>query len=93
MTNTMTEYEKRGAEIRKSSKQLIFYFMQKNMKCNPNNDGLRQAVIFKMCGFDWGEQKTATSSQQQFWIVALLRELEAEGKIQRDPITKKWKLK
>jgi len=46
-----------------------------------------------MCGFDWGEYEKATSSNQQYWVVALVRELENEGEIERDPSTKHWRLK
>ena len=41
----------------------------------------------------FGNQKNCTESQQVFYLVAILRELEKEGKITRDPITKKWKLR
>lgn len=53
---------------------------------------MTQAQIFRECGMDWGEKKNCTSSNQQYWIVAILRELEEEGKIQRDQFTKKWRL-
>ena len=49
--------------------------------------------LFRMCGFDWGEYEKATSSNQQYWIVALVRELEAEGELERDLKTKHWRLK
>ncbi len=89
----MTEYETRGNEIKDLSKSLVLDFMQKNENCKSDQQGLNLAEIFRMCGFDWGEKKNATSSHQQYWVVALFRELEAKDKVQRDPLTKKWKLK
>ncbi|WP_198263192.1 hypothetical protein [sulfur-oxidizing endosymbiont of Gigantopelta aegis] len=55
--------------------------------------GLKLAQTFRMCGFDWGEYEKATSSNQQYWIVALVRELEAKGELERDSKTKHWQLK
>lgn len=40
-----------------------------------------------------GGQPTATSTQQNFWLVGLLRTLESEGIVERDVTTKKWRLK
>lgn len=42
---------------------------------------------------DWGEKQNDTSTNQQYWIVALLRELAEENKIQRDNTNKKWRLR
>ncbi|TXL19989.1 hypothetical protein BMR06_07375, partial [Methylococcaceae bacterium HT5] len=76
----MTEYEIRGGEIRGLAKTLVLQFMQNNHDYKPGKNGLKLAQIFRMCGFDWGEYEKATSSNQQYWIVALVRELEYEGK-------------
>ena len=89
----MTEYEIRGCEIRGLAKTLVLQFMQKNHDCKPGQNGLKLAQIFRMCGFDWGAYEKATSSNQQYWVVALVRELECEGEIERDPSTKHWRLK
>lgn len=56
-------------------------------------EGMKQAEIFRNCGLDWGSQENATSSNQQYWIVGLLRQLEKENKIVRDESTKKWNIK
>lgn len=88
----MTEYEKRGAEIRMLSKSLILQFMQRHIDCGPDKQGLSFTEIFRMCGFDSGDYENVKSSQQQYWSFALIRELEAEGKVWRD-MNKKWKLK
>ena len=89
----MSEYEVRGNEIRNLAKTLVLQFMQRHPDCRPNESGLKLAEIFRLCGFDWGEYQHATSSNQQYWIVALVRELEKEGKVQRIPDTKHWKLR
>ena len=65
--------------------------MSSKFECCSENLGMRQANIFRSCGFDWGKKKCYISNQQ-YWIVALLRELESEGKIQRNPTTKLWRL-
>ena len=84
---------KEGTELRIAIKQLVYEFMKRNGECSVFSRGMKQADIFRACGLDWGEYLNATSSNQQYWIVALLRELEQEGKIQRDPDTKRWRLK
>ena len=66
--------------------------MRTSPTCAANSKGLKQAEIFRSCGVDWGDYPYAKSSQQQFWVVALFYELEAEKKVQRDPDTKKWRL-
>ncbi len=85
-------FEKQGYHLRQDAKKLVLEFMSSNFECSSKNPGMRQANIFRSCGFDWGEKENATSSNQQYWVVALLRELESEGKIQRDPTTKLWRL-
>jgi len=75
----MSEYEERGREIRKLAKSLVLHYMKSSPECQPGNAGKRLAKIFRECGFDWGEYKNSTSSHQQYWIVALVRELESEG--------------
>lgn len=67
--------------------------MRSTTACSKYSEGLKQAEIFRICGLDWGEQLNATSSNQQYWIVALLRELEQENIIERDKCSKKWRLK
>ena len=88
----MTEYEIRGEEIRGLSKTLIFQYMQSKPECQKGNAGMKLAQIFRDCGFDWGEYKNATSSNQQYWVVALVRELEAEGKVERVTESGPWRL-
>lgn len=88
-----SKFEKTGEEIRRQTRELILAFMKQGEDCQPGAEGIRQAELFRTCGLDWGEQPTATSTQQNFWIVGLLRTLEGEGIVERDTTTKKWKLK
>lgn len=83
---------KTGTELRKQIKELVNNFIEINTRGLDNNSGLTTADIFRKCGLDWGNHENATSSQQQFWIVALLRELESEGKIKRNS-NKLWHIK
>ena len=86
-------YVSKGTELRLAIKELVFDYMKNSPDCAVYADGLKQAEIFRQCGLDWGEYPNATSSNQQYWIVALLRELEYEGKVQRDVDSKKWRIK
>ena len=86
-------YVSKGTELRLAIKELVFDYMKNSPDCAVYADGLKQAEIFRQCGLDWGEYPNATSSNQQYWIVALLRELECEGKAQRDVDSKKWRIK
>lgn len=83
----------RGHELKLKIKDLVYEFMMNSKECQSNGEGLKQAEIFRQCGLDWGEQDNATSSNQQYWVVGLLRQLEKENKIFRDLNTKKWKIK
>ena len=53
---------------------------------------MTQASIFRECGFDWGNYPVATSSNQQYWVVAILRELEKEGKVEQVYKHGPWRL-
>ena len=86
-------YVSKGTELRRAIKELVFDYMSNSSDWGAYADGLKQAEIFRQCGLDWGEYPNATSYNQQYWIVALLRELESEGKVQRDIDSKKWRIK
>ena len=88
-----SNYFLRGVEIRKLAKQLVLDFMNTSPECASGAEGKTQASIFKECGLDWGEYPTATSSSQQYWVVALLRDLEKEGKVERNSKSKLWTLR
>ncbi|MEO5606526.1 MAG: hypothetical protein ABIR13_02920 [Polaromonas sp.] len=89
----MEEFKTRGKQLRADAKTLVYQFMQASDGCQPGREGMRQTFIFKECGFGWGDDyKSATSSQQQFWVVALLRELAVEGKVERVFESGPWRL-
>jgi hypothetical protein len=88
----MNNLKELGIGLKSFAKLIVINFMQTTPACQSGNEGLEQAQIFRECGFDWGEYENATSSNQQYWIVALLRELEAEGKVKRDLSSKRWRL-
>ena len=85
----MNEYQTRGKELRKIAKEIVLDFMNSCHECQKNNLGISLASLFRECGFDWGDYTNATSSNQQYWAVALIRELEEEGKVIRLE-SKKW---
>ena len=88
-----SRFEKIGEDIRKQTRDLVISYMQQSEECQAGAEGVKQAELFRMCGLDWGEQLTATSTQQNFWLVGLLRTLENGGVVERDGVTKKWRLK
>ena len=89
----MINYMNEGKNFREQIKAFVYEFMQKSGDCAVNAKGMKTAEIFRQCGLDWGEYENSTSSNQQYWLVALLRELEKESKIQRDLVTKLWRVK
>lgn len=89
----ITRYEILGENIRMQATELVLSYMRSNSDSGEDSAGITQAEIFRVCGFDWGEQPNATSSYQQFWVVALLRDLELKGVVVRDEMTKRWHLR
>ena len=79
----MDPFQSRGALLRAEAKALVQEFMHATPVCRPGGDGMRLSPLFRACGFDWGEHEKATSSNQQYWVVALMRELESEGMVER----------
>ena len=88
----MNAFETRGSDLRKAAKSLVREFLQSHPDAKPNSRGIRQAEIFRACGFDWGAYPKATSSNQQYWIVALLKELEAAGEVVQVSESGPWRL-
>lgn len=89
----MQEFTARGSDIRMQAKALVLEYMKATSDCQPGREGMRLSPIFRACGFDWGEYEKATSSNQQYWVVALVRELESEGKVERVSSAGPWRLK
>jgi len=88
----MSDFESRGIEIRSMAKALVYEFMQSTIQCQPNSEGMKLSQIFRECGFDWGEYPKTTSSNQQYWVGAIVQELKSEGKIERISESGPWRL-
>lgn len=89
----MSKYVFQGASIRAKAKSLVIDFMANHPDCQANSEGIKQSEIFRGCGLDWGDKQSATSSNQQYWLVALLRELESDGHIERVGESGPWRIK
>ena len=89
----MSNFYQKGFDLRKQIKELIILFMSNESNCMKTADGESLSFIFRECGLNWGDYENATSGQQRYYGVAAMRELEKEGKVQRDEATKKWRLK
>ncbi|KAA6204632.1 MAG: hypothetical protein DU429_09065 [Candidatus Tokpelaia sp.] len=89
----MNALQQQGFELRSKAKELALSALKKYPEGHKNGKGIRQAEIFRLCGLDWGDYAKAFSSQQQFWVVALLRELEAEGAVEQIRESDPWRLK
>lgn len=88
----MKTHNEIGIELRNKIKELVLDFLKHQPECKPNAPGLKQTVVFRECGLDWGNKKKATSSNQQYWVIAILRELEEEGLIMQDIESNQWRL-
>jgi hypothetical protein len=88
----MSEFGDRGAAIRAQAKSLVLEFLGQHTDARPNGRGIRQAEISRACGFDWGDFPKATSSNQQYWTVALLKQLESEGKVVQARESGPWRI-
>ena len=89
MKNTIDK----GRSIREQSKAIVIEFMSRCTNCKIASEGKTQTELFKECGFDWGKYDKAPSTQQQYWFIALLRELEKENKIEQTKESGPWRLK
>lgn len=85
-------FESLGNGIRALAKSLVWEFMRATDECQPGKEGMKQAHIFKKCGLDWGDYPVATSSNQQYWVAAILWELKSEGKVERVSESGPWRL-
>ena len=88
----MNQFEKRGNEISALAKSLVLEFMHATGECQPGKEGMKLAQIFKKCGFDWGDYPKTTSSNQQYWVAAIVWELKSEGKVERVSESGPWRL-
>ena len=88
----MTQFDKRGQNIRELAKSLILEFMQATAECQPGQEGMKQAHIFRLCGLIGENYPKATSSSQQYWILSILKELEKEGRLEQVSTSGPWRL-
>lgn len=88
----MENHYESGIVLRSKIKDLVLDFLKHQPECKPNASGLKQTVVFRKCGLDWGNKKRATSTNQQYWVIAVLRELEAKGMITQDIQSNQWRL-
>ena len=89
----MQDYKAQGQKIRDDAKNHVLQYMKESNRCRPKDGvGMKQSDIFKECGFNWGEQTSASETSQQSWIVALLRQLESEDEVERLH-SKQWRLR
>ena len=75
------DFETQGCDLRVKAKKLTLDFMRS--KSSEYESGFRTADIFNSCGFNWGDYDSTKSTQQQYWVVAVLRELERDGEVKR----------
>lgn len=89
----MESFKDRGTQIKATASALVYDYMRASDLCQAGRAGMRLSEIFRACGFDWGDREKATSSNQQYWVVALMRQLEAEGKVERVSPSGPWRLR
>lgn len=93
MEGYMERFEQRGWGVRELAKGLFLDYMRCRPECQPGQEGIRLARIFRDCGLGWGDQPKATESHQQYWGVAIMRTLEAEGLTERVGESGPWRLR
>lgn len=74
------------------TKRVVLRFMQIYPDCGVKGQGLAQTAIFDACGFNWGHYTDAPESDQEYWFLACLKDLEKDKVIGQDKTTKKWRL-
>lgn len=89
----MNELQQLGFELRVKAKELALSALAKHPDGRRNGKGVKQAEVFRLCGLDWGDYPKAPSTQQQYWAVALLRELESEGMVEQVEEKGPWRLR
>jgi len=82
-SDNMSSHLFKGQSLRQLAKANVLEYLSSSSAAKPGGDGVKQTDIFRDCGFDWDDQESAKSTQQQYWVVALLRELETEGLVDR----------
>lgn len=88
----MSTFENRGGDIRNLAKQLVLEYLHNHPDGHSGHPGVKQAEVARGCGLVWGDYAKATNSNQQYWTVALLRELEAEAMVEQVRDGGPWRL-
>lgn len=88
----MATFMERGAALRQEAQAMVVEYLRLNGG-KAGELGLQQKQVFDCCGLSWGDHENASAKQQVFWMAGLLRDLEAQGVVERDPESKRWRLK
>ena len=88
----MKKYLFQGESIRAQAKALVIDYMEHRTECRPGAEGQKQSEIFKACGLGWGDKEKSTASNQQYWGVGLLRELQEQGLVEQVSESGPWRL-
>lgn len=88
----MSTFENRGGEVRNLAKQLVLEYLHSHPDGHSGHLGVKQAEVARACGLVWGDYPKATNSNQQYWTVALLRELEVEEIVEQVRDGGPWRL-
>jgi hypothetical protein len=78
-----------GYQLREKAKEIVINYLRTHAEGQP----IKQAKIFKECGFDWGDYPKSNSTRQQYWGIALLQELRKEGRVEQIGEKGPWRLK
>lgn len=89
----MKNFLEQGKQIKIAVKSMIIDYMNNNIHCAKNGYGVKQADIFHDLGLGVKTYPKATLSNQQYWMIALLYELQDEGKIEHICDKGPWRLK
>lgn len=87
----MDPYMLMGKQLREQAQALVRLYLSNHPEAAAGGPGIRQAEIFRACGLDWGDFPKALSTQQQYWVVALLKDMEAAGEVERIGSSGPWR--
>lgn len=78
-----------GYQLKAKAKEIVISYL----RTHAEGQAIKQAKIFRECGFDWGDYPKSTSTHQQYWGVAMLQELMKEGRVEQMGESGPWRLK
>lgn len=88
----MTNFKERGAQIRVIAMGLVVDYLEHHPDGRADGCGIKQSVICRECGLDWQHFDKATLSNQQYWTVAILKQLEEEGLVVQVRPSGPWRM-